>query len=167
MSKSFAVSSMFLSNNHRVKDSKAILESDILSQSQILSSKLAARKTKNAKFLKRKYSLASLQDSSTGESDSSAGIRSPVRKKSIESDLVTIMERWYAVKASKIADIKVQYTQQINELESELQRSKSETYAAILEATKQAMSDEIAKICEDIDNKRKEDIRLLREQYKS
>ena len=166
--KSYAANSMILKNNRGVKSSVAKLHKDKAAQDDVLITRLAERRKKAPKKgMNRKFSLQQLQPLVVEEEDCSAGPRSPNRKQSIETDLVEIMERWYAVKAAKIADIKVSYTTQIKELEEEYERSKADTYTLIIEATKQSMEDEVAKACEDIDNKRKEEIRQLRESYKT
>lgn len=168
--KSYAANSMILKNNRGVKNSVATLHKDKAAQDDVLITRLAERRKKAAapkKGMTRKFSLQQLQPLVVEEEDCSAGPRSPNRKQSIETDLVEIMERWYAVKAAKIADIKVSYTTQIKELEETYARTKADTYTMIIEATKQSMEDDVAKACEDIDNKRKEEIRNLRESYKN
>jgi hypothetical protein len=85
---------------------------------------------------------------------------------SIESELVAVMERWYAVKAARISDVRLKYNRQIEDLETANQYTHCPTHDAIIATLQTNMEAEIASISRDIDEKRKEDIRLVRDSFR-
>jgi hypothetical protein len=70
-------------------------------------------------------------------------------------NLESIMEKWFAEKAARISEIRVKYEMKIKDLEQ------SKAYTEILDL-KNLMEEEISKIGEILDNKRRAEINRLR-----
>ncbi|CAG9318038.1 unnamed protein product [Blepharisma stoltei] len=96
------------------------------------------------------------------ESDRSGGFSkfSPLPDiEELEEKIMEIMERSYSEKSRLVTDIKVKYQAQIQDLEGQ-----GPLFAKIIEQMKISMDEEIKKITEEIDNKRKDEIRIIKSQ---
>jgi hypothetical protein len=60
-------------------------------------------------FVGEHFDPSKLAEMMAAESDNSAGPENPMRRLSIESEMVDVMERWFAVKAARISDIRLKY----------------------------------------------------------
>ena len=79
--------------------------------------------------------------------------------------MVGVMERWFAVKASKISDIKLKYQQQIAEIERESTFGPDSPLQLVVDQLKKTMDDEIQSVSQEIDEKRKAEVAKVRANY--
>lgn len=77
----------------------------------------------------------------------------------IEERVMGVMERSYGEKSRLVTDIKVKYESQIQELEGQ-----GPFFGKIIDQMRKTMEEEIKKVTQEIDLKRKEEIRIIKEQ---
>jgi len=152
-------------------------KNDFSSQDSALQKRLEGRKAKN---LSKTIALESAPDISMDRSQlfecnlSDIGEESPPQLsfsqfdmipesnlETFEKDLEEIMEQSFEERSKKVTEIKVKYETQFKDLESQGEFGKM-----IIDQMKQQMQQEIDKLFEELDQKRKQQIRLLKEQYK-
>jgi hypothetical protein len=76
------------------------------------------------------------------------------------------MEKWFALKATKITEIKVRYETQIKDIEAQIDpNNPNDVMPLVAQQLKVSMQSEIDQVNADIDAKRKEEIRGIRAQF--
>ena len=102
------------------------------------------------------------------ESDVSGGsARQPSRPlEDLEKKLEELMERCFAEKAAKVAEVKVKYETQIRELEKERAEGGSDVIKTVIEQMKRSREEEIARIADEMDSRRKDEIKNLKSEYR-
>jgi hypothetical protein len=102
------------------------------------------------------------------ESDVSGGsARKPHRPlEDLEKKLEELMERCFAEKAAKVAEVKVKYETQIRELEKERAEGGGDVIKTVIEQMKRSREEEIARIADEMDSRRKDEIKDLKSEYR-
>jgi hypothetical protein len=89
-----------------------------------------------------------------------------VRRFSLEGQIVDVMDKWCAVKATKITSICLNYDKQIAEIEGQADLTNpADVMTMVIEQLKTSKEAEIAAVSAEIDEKRKAEIRVVRENY--
>ena len=86
-----------------------------------------------------------------------------IQTASIEKEIDAVMETWFTLKANKLTEIKVKYNAQVADLERQIDPTNpNDVMPMVIAQLRQSEAQELEDVTQEIDEKRREEVRKLR-----